>query len=466
MLAIRIILAAVLCALLGLLAFYLDDGLDPAAHRARALLGERWYTLTLNGERLGYWRTASRRDPRGRWVFESIQRSALNPDSPLTVSNRRVFGARPPYPLLEAEYQQSRRGYTQGVLIARTTGGYEGRLLQADSPASPVPQQLDWQYTLRDYLDFEVWLRESEPPVGSTRTIRTLDFERLDVISRQLTIVGRNAEGYQIENPAPHAGTRIQLDADYAPSQIRLAGLFDLVRTSRADALAPRGALQVASYYVPLDRPLADHTRLKRLEVGVVSNVPANRLWRGSRRQDGEWRLTLRADPVSTGGDAPSTGAALGVPSTDPRIRQLAVTALGDATAPEARLAALVDYVHGYLTYEAGARTQPVLALLDNPVGDCTEFADLFTALARSVDIPARTVFGLAYSDENGPAFAFHAWNEVRLDDAWRPVDPTWNQLRVDATHLPLPVSEEASLLLLTGVADVRFSLRDAEYFD
>jgi transglutaminase/protease-like cytokinesis protein 3 len=94
-----------------------------------------------------------------------------------------------------------------------------------------------------------------------------------------------------------------------------------------------------------------------------------------------------------------------------------------------------------------------------------TEFADLFTTLARSLGIPARTVFGLAYDDGNEPAFAFHAWNEVSVDGVWQSVDPTWNQLRVDATHIPLPSNQSAALQLITGSVDLNFSVREVDYF-
>ena len=35
-------------------------------------------------------------------------------------------------------------------------------------------------------------------------------------------------------------------------------------------------------------------------------------------------------------------------------------------------------------------------------------------------------------------SFGYHAWAEVALDGRWHPVDPTWNQRPVDATHLKL----------------------------
>lgn len=64
----------------------------------------------------------------------------------------------------------------------------------------------------------------------------------------------------------------------------------------------------------------------------------------------------------------------------------------------------------------------------------CTEYADLFIALARSVGIPARLVEGYAYSesdkDEPRVKGALHAWVEVYIPTSdggeWMQIDPTW----------------------------------------
>lgn len=64
---------------------------------------------------------------------------------------------------------------------------------------------------------------------------------------------------------------------------------------------------------------------------------------------------------------------------------------------------------------------------------DCLEHAELYTALARALGLPARVVSGAAYS---GGSFGAHAWVEIYLGK-WVEVDPTWGlKDYVDATHL------------------------------
>ena len=102
----------------------------------------------------------------------------------------------------------------------------------------------------------------------------------------------------------------------------------------------------------------------------------------------------------------------------------------------------MVGFVHNHVRYHDTERAGSVFDTLRDRVGDCTEFADLYTTLARAIDLPARTVIGLAYQatlTEGAGAFALHAWNEVAIDGFWRSVDPTWGQTVADVTHLTLP---------------------------
>ncbi len=70
--------------------------------------------------------------------------------------------------------------------------------------------------------------------------------------------------------------------------------------------------------------------------------------------------------------------------------------------------------------------------------GDCTEHAALFVERATTLQLTARPVEGLVYTDEPVPSFVPHAWAEVALGDVWIPVDPSLDQVPADATHLPL----------------------------
>lgn len=100
---------------------------------------------------------------------------------------------------------------------------------------------------------------------------------------------------------------------------------------------------------------------------------------------------------------------------------------------------AIYDYVTTHLTYskitnKETIRKGAVGALVDPTTSVCTEFTDLFIAIARSAGIPAREIIGYAYTTDTRlrPLLAgsdvLHAWPEY-YDEAthvWVPIDPTW----------------------------------------
>lgn len=72
-------------------------------------------------------------------------------------------------------------------------------------------------------------------------------------------------------------------------------------------------------------------------------------------------------------------------------------------------------------------------AVLQRRRGVCQGYADLFTAVARQMKLPARTVkgFGRTSRARSGGA-ANHAWNVYQANDGWHLVDATWGAGSVD----------------------------------
>ena len=82
-------------------------------------------------------------------------------------------------------------------------------------------------------------------------------------------------------------------------------------------------------------------------------------------------------------------------------------------------------------------------------VGDTT----FDTGAARAAGLPAREVAGLIYVEGSQPGFYFHQWATVWLGE-WVDVDPTFNQLPVDVTHIKLSEGDwfrQAKILPLIG---------------
>ncbi|MGI9533858.1 MAG: transglutaminase-like domain-containing protein [Thermodesulfobacteriota bacterium] len=88
--------------------------------------------------------------------------------------------------------------------------------------------------------------------------------------------------------------------------------------------------------------------------------------------------------------------------------------------------------------------------VLASKKGDCNEHSVLFTAMARSIGIPTKVVLGLLYLEGR---FYYHAWNEVYIG-YWVPVDSTFGQFPVDATHIKLlegDISKSPEILRVVG---------------
>ena len=173
---------------------------------------------------------------------------------------------------------------------------------------------------------------------------------------------------------------------------------------------------------------------------------------------DGNWLATFRlpgrhTSTVTLTGQAhilgqPST--ALASPSAELLNLYLQPTALWPADDPTIlRLAqalttprAIYDYVVATLRYDytrlspTVSRQGALWALAHPQSALCTDFTDLFIALARSAGIPAREIQGFALTDN--PQLrplslltdVLHAWPEYwdAASHTWRSIDPTWGQ--------------------------------------
>ncbi len=146
--------------------------------------------------------------------------------------------------------------------------------------------------------------------------------------------------------------------------------------------------------------------------------------------------LTLSADPL--------------IPSSQVLPEQLNEQKFWESKSPEIANAAknlnsiksIYDFTVKELNYTKKPLNQnferlgAVEALKETNKNDatCQEFTDLFIALAREKNIPARRVVGMAYSNNeelrpsNLAADILHTWPEYYDDEkkAWTQVDPTW----------------------------------------
>lgn len=126
------------------------------------------------------------------------------------------------------------------------------------------------------------------------------------------------------------------------------------------------------------------------------------------------------------------------IPVHDARIQKKAREIVGAESDLWKRAQLIHAYVYREVKKEPTVSVPNALEVLQTMKGDCNEHSALYTALARAAGIPTRTVVGLVYGErpQGGSGFYYHAWVEVFTGKVWIAIDPTWNQLPADATHL------------------------------
>jgi tetratricopeptide (TPR) repeat protein len=162
----------------------------------------------------------------------------------------------------------------------------------------------------------------------------------------------------------------------------------------------------------------------------VVEEKSANELLLtiAARRASAEKTVEL---PVKDPEFAPYLAATLEFPAGDKNVMERAREIAGTDRDAWSVARKLADWIHQNLEWKlvSSASAGETLATRE---ADCSEFSDLFVAMARSLGLPARTVSGIAYT---GNSFGGHAWVEVWAGK-WIELDPTWGTHFVDATHI------------------------------
>jgi hypothetical protein len=222
-----------------------------------------------------------------------------------------------------------------------------------------------------------------------------------------------------------------------------------------------------------VDKPLGDGLKVTRL-VLAVDGLGAAKLASGPRQtversaNTGAVRLVLGA--AAGPGEAASAKEieealreTVRYPTKLAQVKDLVAKAVGDEKTPRGKVDRLVRFVQDYVRDEVRPEAVPVSEIITSKRGDCSEHTMLFVTLARSAGVPARTVSGLLYMGDESLAFAAHAWAEVALDGKWVPVDPTWGQTDVDATHVTLEREGKSKKDMIASLGRLNFRLKEVE---
>lgn len=432
-----------------------------AADIAERLAGERWYAVMFRHRPVGHYRANTGRTPLGHFEFQTELHFRLAGDTPTRMEDSLVFHRDPPHPLVRAEHAASTGNtrQTRVVIEAGVAAISDGHRQRQSDFAGDLPMD--------DYLAIERWLAEDEPGVGETRSARAVDFDRLAVVADTWSLLARDADGVEVGKDSLADSTFVRMDNDFVPQRMQIGALFSLeaVADERLARLwERRPPVFSRSQGVAVDRPIRRPQALTRLVVALTHSDDETPSWIAA--MPSVLTSDTVAPPIADPADVTRASAAtVSYPADDPNLVALAERTVAGLVDDVERATALAGFVHGHLRYRDTDHAGGVLETMRRRVGDCTEFADFYTTLARAVGLPARTVVGLAYRDgpsDSPGAFALHAWNEVAVGGVWRGVDPTWGQDSADLTHLRLP--EAFALALIAELPNLRLRVVEAVY--
>jgi len=311
-------------------------------------------------------------------------------------------------------------------------------------------------------LKFFNWIT-SKPAKGAKFTTYALDLgESKDVVAdvtyqtaKTISWGGVPTEIFSVDMKMMGLSTSIEVKSNGWPIKARYGGLFDLRAEEEAQAKkfdGPEVDLLAASL-IKTNKELSQSTQLDRLKIEFTGlgdfKLPAHARQKvlaqaGDKttvliqRED----ITTAATPLTAAQRTELLAATLVYQQTD-AIKNLAKSIIKDETDPVQKADLLQHWVYRNLRKTMAANASTAGDVLKSRAGDCTEHSMLFVALARSAGLPTRQVAGIMYAGGPGsPIFGWHAWAQIHDGTGWVSIDPTWNQVRVDATHIEFSIGE------------------------
>lgn len=453
-----------------------DDGeasfVDPTP-----FLGKGWYGIYVQGEKVGYMSVSvGLREEGGVSTIVCEERMAVQAvfsgqQVKGRMEFRSVYAAGGRQELLEKQLLQVGGGKSverigtmeAGQFVVRTHHGKA----EPTKQSFPPPKE-----GLGDHLAARILAKAGASP-GTKRKALEFDLELGKESNVTSEVVGMEdvfAEGIQSKVVLIRQGRKrdspIRLDSSGKYMEFVHSGLLrarlepeELAKNIGISAdLFLKWILRPDKALGPSRRVLALELRLRGTDPAM--DLPSTGRQNVTREEDGALLITLRTDvpwhllpAVSEKEVLRFLRSTPEIPADNRRILTLALTAEGGATSPAEKVRKFVGFVMEYIEDAIRIETVPVLELLGDRKGDCTEHTDLFLSLCRASGIPARGVTGIIYGGDELGGFAGHRWAEVAIDGRWVSADPTWGEFPVDATHIAIGFDESmvGTLRLLGG---------------
>jgi len=443
-----------------------------ALHLKRPLAGE-WLGIYLLGHKAGYeFSQLKVGESRGEKVVIAIEDTTIRANQGGAVVSRRVrevktYAAGSHGPLLSMEALHEGDGGDMAISIRfDAAGGHVTR-----TPAHGAAEHLELPPT-RDTVDNADLVRLSaarhrrfEGYLFDSTTLKDKHDVVEDLGLAELRSGGTSAKAEKVsitEDDGKIAAITMVSLADGRVLETRFGGALLAVPETESVARKLGTVDLFALTRVEIDRPLPTGVVPETITYRVAG-LPSS-LRPESNRQTyrplpgGDVEIAVRAEAPVVRARLPLSEPAEdlrptpAIESDSPAIRKLAREIVGDEKDVTTAATKLSQWVFEHLRKAYGVSSDRATDVLRRREGDCTEHSLLMATLARSVGIPARTVYGLVYvmGADAKPALLWHEWVEVFAGE-WISIDPTFGQNVADATHLQLGRGDQTDAVALMG---------------
>jgi len=450
-------------------------------------LGTDWYGIYMQERKVGYLKSSTRFEQGPNRSSYTIQQSGIiqipsqKETSEMKINMDAAFNAKPPYSLIRYSDRMIHKDDLSETKIIRTSKGYEARITQGKETRVYIIGPLE--YSLKDYTAVQIWITQ-DPEIGAGikyphLSLKTLKIEEKTSYIKAIhsgIIAGVRRNYYDVITTDSN-GVEIKevFGANGKIYSIFLGGVFEC--RFEPQALATRIDKTIDLFLrntVTISKPLGNPEKIALLKLSLdatsgalIDNAPGQSVTFSQTNDsvivtinpEGGYRVKATDEEIEKN-LATTTHTLI----NHPKITFMVRKAVGDAKSPDEKVSRLTQFVYQYIEDDYTANPLTLMDIIVKRKGDCSEHAKLFTAMARSMGIPCRTVGGLVYLGDEFQEFGMHAWNEVVIGGVWIPVDPTWGQTLIDATHIRFPVEIYKEWQIMASIPKMKIEVLYVEH--
>ncbi|MBA4394263.1 MAG: hypothetical protein C0407_12000, partial [Desulfobacca sp.] len=426
---------------------------------------EDWMSIYYTNQKIGYSHTLKQRSSKGYAITQDLLLRLMILGFPRQMHLSLTSTLTADFYLKEFNFKM-----VSGYLNYALQGTVEGSTLRLNSDLMGQPQTVS--LTLKEppqlplTLPYQVYRAQMKPGDQATFSL----FDPAVMTPSPVTITAGPTELLTLEEEVRpgqrfemhYLGNKMTVWIDYQGRVLKEEGLlgFRLIHSTPEKARrmeSSAGPDLATEMSIKVSNP-PNPKLIKRL-ILRLSPLPERMPQTEGRQRVRDNRVTIEQEPFSSqdtydlpypkGDLMPYLADHPALTLKDPRLLKALKEALGQEKEAQKAAIRLNTWVFQIIKKQPTLSIPRAVEVLRQREGDCNEHATLLLALLRAAGIPSRMALGITLLRDR---FYYHAWVEAYLGRRWISLDPTFNQIPADVTHLKLAEGMEEGLVSLLPV--------------